>query len=987
MTQLAEPEGVVGVSGSPPDGAAGARGRRPVPMTRSVPLSSPRLVGRTDELDLLLHVLRRPPGLGVIEGEAGVGKTRLVADIVESPQLIDRRRLIGRSHQLREPFPFGPIVEALRAADPASLSGKLPPLAGALRSLLPELAAGLPPPPDTGGDSRLDRHILFRALLEVLAALGPTLLVLEDMHWADESTLEFLQFLTRQIPDRLSLVVTYRREDLPRGSRLLGIEAAVEKDVACTHVHLAPLSHDEVRDLIRAILSADEVSDEFTAYLRERTSGIPFAIEEVLRLVQDRHDLARRDGVWVRRNLAELGVPPVIRDAVVQRVEELSPGAQRVAEAAAVLGVPAPEDVLLGVAEATREDLSETVAAAVVFEVEDDQYSLRHTLAMQAVVQGIPRPTRRRLHFRAAELLATLTPMPVALLAQHYREARAIDEWARYAELAADVAVSIRDAAGAAAFLRDVILAPGVAATDRARMAMKLARAALSSVTPPDSSTDLLHRLVEDPELPAPDRAELRALLGLLYVSAGDASAGYRAMADAVPGLAERPRAATSVMINLAAPWVVEGHASEHLEWLERACAAAQDCPDPAAQLAVVLGRALVPLYLGDPAGWDAIRAVPWTASSDAAQLMWASSNLVGACFHLGHYARARVFLDDACRRAEALGWGPLLHVSESASILLDWACGSWAGLEARARTQATALADFPGWSVNGRLVEGSLVLVRGDLDRAEQIFRDAFAAAWSAGIIPGLEIAAARLARIALERGEPEAALAEARRGLDVVETKGVWVWAAGVTPTAVEALSRCRRRDEAAGLVERFEDGLRGRDAPAGHAALVVCRGILAEAERRDVEAAALYGEAERQLRALPRPYDAARVAIGRARCLMRAGEVDEGSVIVNESLAYLDDLGASVDAARARRVMREFDIAIRKPWRGGRRGYGSSLSPREEEVARYVERGLTNVEIAATLFLSARTIEHHLSAAMQKKGVRTRAQLATVMREGEN
>jgi ATP/maltotriose-dependent transcriptional regulator MalT len=986
VIQVVEPEGALGVAGLVPDMAAGEHGHRRAPQPAAPPLSSPRLVGRTDELDLLLHALRRPPALVVIEGEAGVGKTRLLDDLVHSPKLVDRR-LTGRSHQLREPFPFGPIVDALRASDPASLAGRLSHLAGALRPLLPELASGLPPMPETGGDSRLDRHILFRALLEVLAALGPTLLVLEDMHWADESTLEFLQFLTRQIPDQLGLVVTYRREDLPRGSRLLSLEAAVENDVSSTHVHLAPLTQEEVRDLIRAILSADEVSDEFTEYLHERTSGIPFAIEEVLRLAQDRHDLARRGGVWMRRNLAELGVPPVIRDAVVQRVEELSPGGQRVAEAAAVLGVAAPEEVLLGVAEASHEDLSETLAAAVVFEVEEDRYCLRHTLAMQAVVQGIPRPTRRRLHFRAAELLAGLTPIPAALLAQHYREARAIEQWAHYSEVAADAAVSVRDAAGAAVFLRDVIRTAGVAPADRARLAMKLARAALSSVTAPDSTSDLLNELVEDADLPLADRAELRALLGLLHVSAGDASAGYRAMAEAVPALGERPRAATIVMINLAAPWVVEGHASDHLLWLERAAVAAQDCPDPAAQLAVLLARALVPLYLGDPAGWKALEAIPWDAPAEPAQLMWASSNLVGACFHLGHYSRARAFLDDACRRAEALGWGPLLHVSESASILLDWASGSWAGLEARARRQAAALGDFPGWSVNGRLVEGSLVLARGDLDRAEQIFRDAFTAARSAGIIPGFEIAAARLARIALERGEPEAAVIEANRGIEVVQTKGVWVWAAGVAPTAVEALCRCRRREAAAELVSRFEEGLLGRDAPAAHAALVVCQGILADAGRRDLEAEELYGEAERALRALPRPYDAARVAISRGRCLLRAGQVDEGTAVVNEALAYLDELGASIDAARARCVLREFDIAIRKPWRGGRRGYGSTLSPREEEIARYVERGMSNVEIAKTLYLSARTVEHHLTAAMQKKGVRTRAQLAAAMRDGPN
>ena len=957
------------------------------PVFPSAPLSSPELVARADEVDLLVHILRRLPAIAVIEGEAGIGKTRLVADLLQTPQLADRRRLVGRTHELREPFPFGSVVDALRAVDRASLLGRLPPLAGALRPLLPELAADLPPLPVTGGDARLDRHILFRALVDVLSALGPTLLVLEDMHWADESTIEFLHFLVRQLPKTLSLVITYRREDLPRGSHLLGLAAGAETYVATTHVHLEPLSRHGVRDLVRAILSADEVSDEFTDYLLQRTSGIPFAVEEVLRLVQDRHDLTRRDGVWVRRNLAELGVPPVIRDAIAQRVEELSPEGRRVVDAAAVLGESVTEDVLLGVADATHEGLSQALQAAVVFELAAHRYGLRHVLAVQAVAQRIPRPARRRLHLRAAELLERATPLPVATLARHYREAGAVREWTRYAELAADVAVSMRDAAGAAAFIRDVILAPGVAAADRARLAMKLARAALSSITPPDSTSELLHRLVADETLPRADRAELRALLGLLSVSAGDASAGYRAMAEAVPDLHDRLEASTSVMINLAAPWVVEGHASDHLRWLEQAEAAAQQCSNPSARLAVCLARALVPLYLGDPVGWTNLDRIPWDAKAEALQLLWASSNLVGACFHLGHSSRARAYLDDARVRAEALGWGPFLHVSESASLLLDWAGGSWSGLEERARRQATALADFPGWAVNARLVEGSIVLARGDLDGAERIFRDALEAARLAGIIPGLAMAAARLARISLERGVPDNAVIEARVGLEIVEAKGVWVWAAGVTPPAVEGLLRCRQREGAEDLVARFARGLRGRDAPAADAALKACRAMLAEADKRYPQAARLYRAAERQLLLLPRPYDAARVSTSRGRCLLREGKKDDGAAIVSAALSYFDELGASIDAGRARGILHDYDIIVRKPWRGGRRGYGSTLSPREKEIAEYAERGLTNIEIGHALFLSARTVEHHLSAAMQKTGVRTRAQLAATMRRGES
>lgn len=178
------------------------------------------LVGRGDELELLLEAARRPPSLVVVEGEAGVGKSRLVAepvgagapDVAVSHRRVGRRVLIGHCHRLREPFPLGPVLEALRglAGDPPA--GKLDPVVGALRGLLPELAARLPPSPGRLGDPRAERHRVFRAVVELIDALGPAVVVLEDLHWADEATVELLDFLACRQPSGLCLALTYRRE-------------------------------------------------------------------------------------------------------------------------------------------------------------------------------------------------------------------------------------------------------------------------------------------------------------------------------------------------------------------------------------------------------------------------------------------------------------------------------------------------------------------------------------------------------------------------------------------------------------------------------------------------------------------------------------------------------------------------------------------------------------------------------------------------------
>jgi predicted ATPase len=119
---------------------------------------------------------------------------------------------------------------------------------------------------------------------ELLGALGPTVLVLEDLQWAGQPTLELLPFLVPQLPAELVLICTYRRQDLPEGSKVLGLAARLPNEIGYAHVTVEPLDRGHVRDLVGAILQTDQVSDEFAQYLSERSAGLPFAVEEVLLL-------------------------------------------------------------------------------------------------------------------------------------------------------------------------------------------------------------------------------------------------------------------------------------------------------------------------------------------------------------------------------------------------------------------------------------------------------------------------------------------------------------------------------------------------------------------------------------------------------------------------------------------------------------------------------------------------------------------------------
>ncbi|MFC7591860.1 AAA family ATPase [Nonomuraea antimicrobica] len=181
-------------------------------------LASPSLVGREPQLRLLVAAVSGPPAVIQVQGEAGIGKTSLVRAATGLLPDGTRTVLHGHCQQIREPFPYGPVFDALRHAATA-LPGRdrLSPVTGALRGYLPELAGHLPPAPSPSplDDPRAERHRLFRAVHALLGAAGPVVLVVEDLHWADDGTRDLLRFLTDQPPEGLALVVTFRREELP----------------------------------------------------------------------------------------------------------------------------------------------------------------------------------------------------------------------------------------------------------------------------------------------------------------------------------------------------------------------------------------------------------------------------------------------------------------------------------------------------------------------------------------------------------------------------------------------------------------------------------------------------------------------------------------------------------------------------------------------------------------------------------------------------
>lgn len=351
-------------------------------------LVSPVLVGRGEELDTLTKVVAAPPAVAVVEGEAGVGKTRLVEELLARQELTGMRALTGRSRQIREPFPLGAVIEAVRGLGDLLDGLALGLVAGALRPLLPELAAWLPPALESLDDRLAERHRVFRGLTELLAVLAarPVVLVLEDIHWADAQTREFIGYWLSSPPPGVALVLTYRSEDA--SPEVEALTARPPSPIAFAHLTLSPLDAEDTGLLTAAIVGAESVSAEFTGYLHERTGGLPLAVEEVLALVRARGLLVHQAGGWARKALAELDVPRGIRNPTLQRVAGLSVPARRVVEAAALLGVPSPVPVLLATAgpldDPDEMAVDQALGSGLLTE-EGELVGFRHVLAAEAV--------------------------------------------------------------------------------------------------------------------------------------------------------------------------------------------------------------------------------------------------------------------------------------------------------------------------------------------------------------------------------------------------------------------------------------------------------------------------------------------------------------------------------------------------------------------------------------------------------------------------
>src|SRR5579863_1863332 len=432
------------------------------------PMITPHLVGRASQLatlQLLVEQAKRGEGhMVLISGEAGIGKSRLVAEIKTSAATQGFLLLQGNCFPTDLAYPYAPLLDLLRslfASHPAApLSTELERLAHDLFPLLPELISDqktpfLPLEPEQ------EKRRLFAVLANFfihLSASCPLLLIIEDVHWSDSTSLDFLHTVARRtLSHPLLLLVTYRPDEMR--AELSSWLAQLTRERLTRQVQLAPLSRNEVDLMLSALFAQQHTAFDMRRFLHGElldalyalTEGNPFFVEETLSAMIAAGDIFYTQGYWNRRSLYAARIPQSVQDAVQQRTQHLGEAATQVLTLAAVAGRHFDFALLQQLTGYDEEQLllvmKELVSAQLVVEASTEQFAFRHALTRRAIYTQLLARERARVHRAIAE---TLEQLPSAALdahiedlANHFYQARVWQKAVDYAQRAGEKALRL----------------------------------------------------------------------------------------------------------------------------------------------------------------------------------------------------------------------------------------------------------------------------------------------------------------------------------------------------------------------------------------------------------------------------------------------------------------------------------------------------------------------------------------------------------------
>jgi len=928
------------------------------------------MVGRSSELRHLLELATTPDtAVAFLAGEAGIGKTRLVHELINIlPE--GTTVLVGQAEPGTLARPFELLLSALDRPLAAERPGRAPQLDPAELDLLTDASR-----------TQVERLRTGLQLVQQLTSGGPSVIVFEDLHWADSESIALFEHITDLEGDRL-LIGTYRPADVVRRHPIAGLLDRLERRYSAYHVRLERLDLDETSAFIASAVGAPPPYRTAVA-LHHRTGGNPFFLEELLRAGHDLRDLGDQPLPW---SLAE---------ALRRQVDGLDSRLQRLVEAAAVLGYRIPFDLLAAVSGRDESsliwDLRDLVAQGVLVETGEDEFAFRHALVQEAIAERLLGRERRRLHEAALE----------ALLADEGEDGQAASQGEDQAgggtagqpASRTDWAAVAKHARGAGRYADMVTAARRGAAANlaigSAFEALRLAEMGLDEVP-------------EDPEL-LKSAANAAWLAGLHDDAEGYArrwQAGASSPSDQVDALCLRVRIAwatqdldlMSALSGELAALVAdlpETTSKAHAMAVLAQSARLRDLDDDAmdwAQRAVSLsdrvgaagGVRLAALV--EKGALLAARAA--TIEEGRALLMSVAEEAERA----GEWLTAARALDKLIHLPPSMSWRELAGLLERMRTDAERAGSEQFAVAAYYQGQARLfmhkgnLARAMDAIERGRARELSyqrtkrpsdthgvflagLLLEAGEIDRATQVTGDLAGVPGMDVAIPGLEF------HIACRRGDLNRARSLISEVIATVQATG-----GRNGEFAHDLVSAALAAPLTTGEVAKLIDGIDGPSVDPAYRMLI---------SGQYAEAIADYATALAQLRmaaeadGLP-PAARGTAHVAAARCLITLNRHDEARSHVAAAGELLERWSgwrvAELEAVRSRLGLADAP----EPEATG----VAALTPREREVAALIAAGLTNAALAKRLYISPRTAAVHVSNILRKLGVSSRAEVGALL-----
>ncbi|HEY7802382.1 MAG TPA: AAA family ATPase, partial [Dehalococcoidia bacterium] len=413
-------------------------------------ITCPFVIGRSEYLgpfERVVDAICAGQGrLITIAGEAGIGKSRLVRELQgcarEAAKDSGIRVLEGRCFEHDASLPYAPLLDLLRSllarTQPDDQRELLGSELGVIARLLPEIRPGEANEESPEIDPEQERRRLFRALMAIISRMAreqPLLLIVEDLHWSDDTSLDFLLQLARAaVSERVLIVLTYRSDEVrPALGHFL---AGLDRERLTVDWPLQRLTAIEVGEMITGIFElSSPPAPEFVEPIHELTEGNPFFIEELLKSLIAAGDIFYAEGAWDRKPISEIRIPRSVQDAVRQRTARISEAARQMLTYAAVAGRRFDFGLLARVSGRTEIEmlplLKEVMSAQLVIEESADRFAFRHALTQQTVYSGLLARERRILHREIAEAIEAAygdAEAHLGDLAHHYYEGA---EWAK----------------------------------------------------------------------------------------------------------------------------------------------------------------------------------------------------------------------------------------------------------------------------------------------------------------------------------------------------------------------------------------------------------------------------------------------------------------------------------------------------------------------------------------------------------------------------